>query len=175
MQLSLFYLRLTEDWHSPLAPAEALQRVQQVTAPSTAFGGSQPHEPALLFQGWIKAESFRIGLLSPGKNRRGQSSVVVEGAILAAKGGSRLRLLYRPLLIQLFALGFWLIFFGTGILVALLEWLRGPAPSFAWQSIAAPLVIYGLVVFFFWQGARRNRRLLVPLLDLVRPDTLRVS
>ena len=174
MQLSLFYLRLTEVWHSPLAPAEVLQRVQQATAPSIAFSGPPPRGPALLFQGWIKADSFRISLFLPGKSQREQSSVVVEGDVVAAEAGdgSRLCLHYRPLLLQLFILGFWLIFWGTGTLVSLLEWLRGSEPSFAWQSVAVPCGIYGLTIFFFWRGGRRSRRYLISLLDLEPPTAL---
>jgi len=176
MQPSLFYLRLTEVWHSPLAPAEVLRRVQQATTPSTAFGSSPARGPALLFQGWLKADSFRISLFAPGKRQREQSSVVVEGGVAAAEaGGSQLRLLYRPLLVQLLMLGFWLIFWGTGTLVTLLEWLRGPAASFAWQAVAVPGAIYGLTVFFFWRGSRRSRRCLIALLDLERPAALPIT
>ena len=175
MQLSLFYLRLTEVWHSSLAPAEVLQRVQQTTAPSTAFGGSPARGPALLFQGWVKADSFRISSFSPGKSQREQSSVVVEGEVAAVAEGSRLRLLYRPLLVQLIMLGFWLIFWGTGTLVSLLEWLRGQAASFAWQAVAVPCVIYGLTVFLFWRGSRRSRRRLIALLDLSQPAALPIA
>lgn len=176
MQPSLFYLRLTEVWHSPLAPPEVLRRVQRVTASDTALGGAQFRESAPLFQGWLKADSFRISLLSQGKNGRKQSSVVLEGKVLATDaGGSRLRLLYRPLLMQLFMLGFWLIFWGTGTLVSLLEWLRGPASSFAWQAVAVPCVIYGLTVFLFWRGSHRSRRRLIALLDLSQSAALPIA
>lgn len=105
MQFSLFYLRLTETWHSLLAPAEVLHRLTQATVPTNAASGRPPHEPAQLLQGWVIADSFRISLLSQGQ--RQQSSVVVEGKVVADNaGGSQLRLLYRPLLMHLFVLGF---------------------------------------------------------------------
>ena len=94
---------------------------------------------------------------------------MVEGKVVADNaGGSQLRLLYRPLLMHLFVLGFWLIFLGTLALAALLEWLRGPEPFLSWQTVAVPWVIYGLVVFLFWRSARQSRQQLVALLDLAR-------
>ena len=56
MQFSLFYLRLTETWHSLLAPAEVLHRLTQATVPTSAAGGRPPHEPAQLLQGWVIAD-----------------------------------------------------------------------------------------------------------------------
>ena len=178
MQLTILYLRLKEELHSPLPPAEVVQRMQQATIASTASDWPTRRGMAPLFQGWVKADSFRISAFLKDYNQRRQSSVVVEGEVVAEDiDSSRLRLLYRPLLMQLFVLGFWLIFWGTLALASLLEWLRGPdpAPSFPWQSVAVPCVIYGLTIFFFWRGARKNRQQLVSLLELGRPDAPSLS
>jgi hypothetical protein len=146
--------------------------VQQVTTASTAFGELPSHNPAALFQGWIKTNSFRISLLTGKSARRNQLSVVVAGEVVADDmGGSQLRLLYRPLLMQLSVLGFWLILGGTLVLVSLLEWLHGPQASFSWGPTGAFCAFHGLAVLSFWWDARRSRRQLIPLLCLGRPDT----
>ncbi|GAB3636151.1 hypothetical protein GCM10027422_17410 [Hymenobacter arcticus] len=179
MQINLLYLRLTEDWRSPLAPAEVLLRVQQVTAPSFALGRPVPREPAPLFQGWTKTDSFRIslfhefssGLFVGVRRRRNQTSVVVDGQVMAhSAGGSQLQLRYRPLLVQLLILGFWLFFGSTLVLVSLLEYLRGPQASFSWWPTGVVCAFYGLAVLSFWKDTRRSWRRLVPSLSLVPPD-----
>jgi hypothetical protein len=172
MQYSILYLRLTQELRLPLPPTEVLQRVQQATTASTACGAPLSHNSAALFQGWIKTNSFRISLLTGKSGRHHQLSVVVEGEVVANDmGGSQLRLLYRPLLMQLFVLGFWLIFGGTAVLVSLLEWLHGPQASFSWGPAGVFCAFYGLAVLSFWWDARRSRRQLIPLLCLGQPDT----
>jgi len=175
MPLSLLFLRLAEDWRSPLAPAEVMMRVQESTAPSFALGRPAPSGPAPLFQGWVKADSFRISsfykLFHEVQRRRNQTLVVVDGNVMAdGVGGSQLRLHYRPFLAELLILGVLLIFSGTLALISLLEWLRGPQQSFSWGPTGVVCAFYGLAVLRFWWDACRSRRLLVPLLSLARPD-----
>jgi hypothetical protein len=157
-----------EEFYSLLPPAELLRRMQAVTAP-TPTSDAPITRPGAIFQGWVKADSFRIGRISKRTNRQNSPFTAIEGTVVATATGSRLRLLHRPVLFALVALGFWLTFVGTFVLVSLLMWLRGQSGEYAsWGPATVFVAIIAAFVALFWWDVYSSHQLLVPLLLLKR-------
>lgn len=161
----------TEEYTSPLPPAELLRLVQATTAPSLNEGVPHESHETATFQGWVKPTgTFRFSRLRRSDGRHGRRSsdmTVVEGKATDLAGGSRLKLLYRPALLALFSLGFWLVFLSVAVAASLIAWLRNQPNDFASWGPAGLFV--GTILFFtvlFWWEVSQARTLLTNLLHL---------
>ena len=150
-----FYPSLTEEFTSPLPPAELLRRVQT----------------ARDFRGDIGATGFTLSRVVDYRN---SMLPRIEGWVAAgAAGGSRLRLRHSlPPLVLVFG-AVWLFFVGS-VVAAMLPLLTKAVAAGQWRELLGPELIplgmlgFGVLLLTvpFWVEVRQSRPQLVELLHL---------
>lgn len=155
----------TEEFRSPLPPAELLAQVQQATVPPLGWRDLFKKQPDLPFRGRVNAKGFEISRVITGRNSMlPQITGWVEPDHTV---GSRLRLRHRlhPLVLGLAVL--WLCFVSMSGLGVSSFWLlvKHFDPAFL---LPLGVLLVGLVLFSvpFWLEVRKSRPLLIDLLRL---------
>jgi hypothetical protein len=155
-----FFPALTEEFTSPLPPAELLRRLQAQVQQGRAFTGI------------VAASSFTISRVAEYRN---SMLPRIRGAVAAGPaGGSRLRLQHslHPAVLAFAAL--WLG--GVGSVVAAMGLALGQAtfradqPALTWPDlIPVGMFVLGLLLFTvpFWVEVQQSRPRLIELLLLV--------
>lgn len=157
---------LTEEFYSPLAPAEVLRRVQGQTQAAPTWRSFFRRRASAAFQGTVGADSFTLKRTPKHRNdMRPQIAGWVEPAL--ASHGSRVRLRHRLAPSTLVFAAVWLSFVCLGVLIVSTAWLDTGKfePGFL---IPFAMLAFGLIFFTvpFWLEVDNSRTLLVELLQL---------
>lgn len=166
-----FFPRLTEEFHSPLPPAELLRLVQANTAPPLTWHGMWAGQPTAHFRGRVGGEGFDISRIISGRN---SMLPRIEAWVSAGRtGGSQLRLRHS---LPPFTLGFaavWLLGVGSVAVAALGAGLTGQGKAglegpFGVALAPLGMLAFGLLLFTvpFWLEVAKSRPLLLTLLQL---------
>lgn len=154
-----FFPALTEEFTSPLPPAELLRRVQASVQQQRDFTGT------------VQADRF---LISRVIDYRNSMLPRIEGWVTAALGGgSRLRLHHRLAVFTLIFGAVWLLLVG-GVALATLPALVQAGLAEQWTDVFGPsLIPLGMLAFGvllltvpFWLEVRQSRPRLLALLQL---------
>lgn len=150
---------LTEEFTSPLSPAELLHRVRDAVQAKRAFTGT------------VSAAGF---LISRVIDYRNSMLPRIEGWVVAdPAGGSRLRLRHRLATFTLVFGAVWLLGVGS-VVAAMLPLLAEAVRTGRWRELDGPAFIpVGMLVFGvllltvpFWLEVRQSRPRLPALLSL---------
>lgn len=157
---------LTEEFYSPLAPAEILLRVQNQTAATPAWRGLFKDNPRATFQGTISPASFTLKRVITYRNDlRPQITGWVRPALSGR--GSLVRLRHRLDSLTLAFAAVWLTGVCFGVVLVSTAWVNTGQlePGFL---IPYGMLAFGLLFFTipFWLEVDESRPLLLELLQL---------
>jgi len=143
-------ITLLQPYRETLVLPEDASTVQQRLANATSNQPfDQPHEPVLVFNGWVKEDRFRITLRA---RRANHFAALVVGQLEASSNGCILLLRYSLFPNTRWMLNFWTILILLGAVIGWVQFHRFIVPAVAAASLA---VIY----FVAWSNFKIQQRL----------------
>ncbi len=120
-----FFPYFSRVYHSPLAPAEIVRRMQGSTRPlaNASWQDDYQIDPSQPFQGVVRADSFEIARLCVDKVRRSEPPKI-KGWISAMPGGAgtEIRVLYYNPLMLKFIAGLGVLAVGSSVASMVQDW-----------------------------------------------------